>query len=192
MSIKSETLIADLIERTRKNLNEAENLKRLSPEELNWKSEPESWSVLECIEHLNLYGDFYLPEIENRINHSQYAATSNFKSGWLGNYFAKSMLPREKLNKMKTFKDKNPLGSQLDKATLERFIHQQKKTLDLLDKARKVSLSRTKTSVSISRWITLKLGDTFRVVIYHKQRHLVQAINVLKAYKQARPARNMT
>ena len=143
--------------------------------------------MLECIEHLNLYGDFYLPEIENRIRQSKYPATSNFKSGWLGNYFAKSMLPREKLNKMKTFKDKNPLGSQLDKSTLDRFTQQQKKTLDLLDKARKVSLNHTKTSVSISKWITLKLGDTFRVVIYHNQRHLVQAANVLKASKLPHP-----
>ncbi len=186
MKIKTETLIANLIERTRKNLNEAENLKQLPLEELNWKPATESWSVLECIEHLNLYGDFYLPEIENRIRQSKYAAAPYFKSGWLGNYFAKSMLPREKLNKMKTFKDKNPLGSQLDKATIERFIQQQKKTLDLLDKARMVNLSRTKTSVSISRWITLKLGDTLRVVIYHNQRHLVQALNVMKAYENAR------
>lgn len=186
MKVKTEALIADLIERTRKNLNEAENLKRLSPEALNWKSVPESWNALECIEHLNLYGDFYLPEIENRIRQSKYSTTPNFKSGWVGNYFAKSMLPREKLNKMKTFKDKNPLGSQPDKATLDRFIQQQKKTLDLLDKARMVNLNRTKTSVSISKWITLKLGDTFRVVIYHNQRHLVQALNVLKAYKNSR------
>jgi hypothetical protein len=186
MKVKTEALIADLIERTRKNLNEAENLKQLSHVELNWKPEQESWSMLECIEHLNLYGDFYLPEIENRIRQSKYPTTPNFKSGWLGNYFAKSMLPREKLNKMKTFKDKNPLGSQLDKTTLDRFIQQQKKTLDLLDKARKASLNRTKTSVSISKWITLKLGDTFRVVIYHNQRHLVQALNVLKAYKNSR------
>ena len=99
----------------------------------------------------------------------------NFKSGFLGNYFAKSMLPKEKLNKMKTFKDKNPIGSKLDKSTIDNFILQQEQILNLLEKAREVDLNKTKTAISISKWIKLKMGDTFRVVIYHNERHLVQA-----------------
>ena len=38
--------------------------RQLTNEQLNYKSSPETWSILECIEHLNLYGNFYLPEIE--------------------------------------------------------------------------------------------------------------------------------
>ena len=89
------------------------------------------------------------------------------------------MLPREKLNKMKTFKDKNPLGSELDKRTLERFITQQEQLLSLLEKAKNIDLNKTKTAISISKWIELKLGDTFRVVVYHNDRHIVQAKKIL-------------
>jgi hypothetical protein len=85
------------------------------------------------------------------------------------------MLPKEKLNKMKTFKDKNPSGSDLKVDTIDRFIAQQKEMLDLLDKARSVDLNKTKTSISITKFLKLKLGDTFRVIIYHNQRHLLQA-----------------
>ncbi len=180
MTIKSEYLISDLFERTRQNLNDAEKLHQQSADVLNWKNEPKRWSALECIEHLNLYGDFYLPEIEKRINQSRHTAEEYFNSGMLGNYFAKSMLPKERLNKMKTFKDKNPIGSKLDLSTIDRFIQQQHKTLELLDASRKVSLSKTKSSISISSFIKLRLGDAFRVVIYHNQRHLVQAFNMIK------------
>ena len=181
----TQTLIEDLTERTLQNISDAEQIQQLAYSKLNWKAAPERWSVLECIEHLNLYGDFYLPEIERRIAQSTYSADEkSFRSGLLGDYFAKSMLPGEKLNKMKTFKDKNPLGSQLDKSTLDRFLAQQQKLLELLDSARNVSLSRTKTSISISGWIKLRLGDTFRVVIYHNQRHLVQAFTVLRDYQR--------
>ena len=86
---------------------------------------------------------------------------------------------KEKLNKMKTFKDKNPLGSKLDKSTIERFISQQEQVLNLLDKSRKIDLSKTKTAISISKLIKLRIGDTFRVVIYHNERHLVQAEKIL-------------
>lgn len=102
-------------------------------------------------------------------------STPIFKSGILGNYFAKTMLPKEKLNKMKTFKDKNPINSTLDKKCIDRFILQQQKILELLDIARNKDLSKIKTSISISKWIKLKLGDTFRVIIYHNERHIVQS-----------------
>ncbi len=184
MKIEAAFLVDDLTQRTKQHLQHAEELRQLDFEKLNWKESPESWSVLECIEHLNLYGDFYLPEIERRISTSKYARpTQLFKSGMLGNYFALSMLPKEKPNKMKTFKDKNPSGSKLGLATIDRFIEQQIKLLELLNKAKQVDLSKTKTAISISKLIKLRLGDTFRVVIYHNQRHLVQADNALKKQK---------
>lgn len=179
MKISKEELITDLIERTRQNLNQAEELKYRKDNEIKYKPTPETWSVLECIEHLNLYGNFYLPEIDKKIKAAQKSDEVIFHSGLLGNYFAKMMLPREKLNKMKTFKNKNPNGSQLKKSTLFIFIDQQHRMLDLLQSARSVNLNKTKTSISISKWIKLKLGDTLRVVIYHNQRHLQQAKRVL-------------
>lgn len=183
MTIKSEQLIQDLIERTRININQAEKFNSLSTEKLNLRIQQESWSILECFEHLNLYGDFYIPEIKNRMESSKTHPKENFKSGVLGNYFAKSMLPKEKLNKMKTFKDKNPIGSGLDKRTIERFINQQEQLLNILDKSKEIDLNKTKTAISISKWIKLKLGDTFRVVIYHNDRHIVQATKILDEKK---------
>ena len=181
MKMKSEVLIAELIERTRQSMNRAEGFKQLNADLLNWKAGQEIWSVLECIEHLNLYGDFYLPEIEQSISQANCKSETDFKPGFLGDYFAKSMLPKEKLNKMKTFKSKNPNGSKLNKETITRFLDQQKKMLELLDKARDVSLNKTKTAISISSLIKLKLGDTFRFVIYHNERHMLQAGKILAA-----------
>ncbi|MGB0929892.1 MAG: DinB family protein [Chitinophagales bacterium] len=179
MKATNEVLIEDLMDRTKGVLNEANLFLQIEPEGLNWKASEKEWSILECIEHLNRYGDFYLPEITQRIAAaSKKEGNMVFKSGLLGNYFAKGMLPKEKLNKMNTFKSMNPSGSQLDKSTLEKFINQQKQMLDLLQQARNIDLNKTKTSISISTLIKLKLGDTFRVVIYHNQRHIVQANKV--------------
>ena len=140
----------------------------------------DSWSILECLEHLNRYGDFYIPEINNSIHTSQKAKDNEFRSGLLGNYFAKSMLPKEKLNKMKTFKVMDPVGSNLDSSILKKFITQQNTLLELLEQAKTVSLIKNKTRVSISKWIKLRLGDTLRIVIYHNLRHIIQAEKVMK------------
>ena len=66
MKFNRQELIDDLIRRTKTNKQAAEQYLGLSEEVLNFKESPKSWSVLECLEHLNLYGDFYLPEIEKR------------------------------------------------------------------------------------------------------------------------------
>lgn len=179
MTISTENLIKELIELTQKHLVFAESLLLKTHTELNKRLTDESWSALECLEHLNLYGNFYLPEIKNRIERSNTKATTEFKSGWLGNYFAQSMLPKENLNKMKAFKSMNPIHSSLSKNTVMIFIDQQKQLLDLLNASRNVNLNKVKTNISITTLIKLKLGDTFRFFIYHNKRHVVQAQKVL-------------
>ncbi|MFN3917131.1 MAG: DinB family protein [Flavobacteriales bacterium] len=162
-------------------------LKQLPPKQLNYKPSPEIWSILECVEHLNLYGDFYLPKIEQTILQSKHTEKSNyiFKSGILGNYFAKSMLPKQGVikNKMKTFTDKNPANSNLTTICLDRFVKQIEKMIHLLEMAKTVNISKTKTAISISKLIRLKLGDTFRFNINHIHRHMFQIKNIKNSFE---------
>lgn len=179
--MESAKLTEDLIDRTKNVLAKAKELQNLSESQLTKKASKDSWSAIECIEHLNLYGDFYLPEIKKQINNSIYPPAKTFKSSWLGNKFANSVAPRENLNSMKTFKDKNPvlLGS-VRKNVISEFIRQQESMLNLLEASTQVNLNKVKTAISISKFIRLRLGDTFRVVIYHNQRHLEQAFKAIQ------------
>ncbi|WP_228376700.1 DinB family protein [Chryseobacterium formosense] len=175
MKIPAKQLLNELKNFTNENLEFVESLLNISDEKLNFRNSEKSWSILECLEHLNLYGKFYIPEITNRLKNSDTKPIDIFSSGILGNYFAKSMLPKENLNKMKTFKSMNPIHSDLDKRVLTEFIAQQKQMIQLLNDAENVNLNKVKTSISISKFIKLKLGDTFRFVIYHNLRHIEQA-----------------
>lgn len=181
MKIASVKLREDLIALINQHLGYIAWFQGMSMNELNSKVSSDSWSILECVEHLNLYGYFYLPEITKRMKEAHSAADPIFKSGCLGNYFANLMWPKTKLNKMKTFKVMDPINSKLDKKTLEVFVHQQHQLLDLLEQSSVLSLNKVKTNISISKWIKLKLGDTFRIVIYHQERHLKQAERTYKA-----------
>jgi len=181
MKISTSKLISELKNMTEENIQLAETLLSKESSELNFRNSEESWSILECLEHLNRYGNFYIPEISNRISTSKFPPKTEFSPGILGNYFAKSMLPKEKLNKMKTFKTMNPIHSKLDKNVVNEFISQQNQLLDLLEQSGKINLEKTKTSISISKLIKLRLGDTFRFVIYHNLRHIEQANNILNS-----------
>lgn len=176
MKTIAQQLIADLTQRVEKATETVQAFHELSPEQLNFKKHPESWSILECLEHLNLYGDFYLPEMEKQILGASHQKASVFKSGILGNYFANLMLPGpDKIKKMKSPKDKNPSHSELSVATIDRFLKQQEHLLGLLEMAKRVNLTKTKTAISLSKLIRLRLGDTFRFYIFHIQRHVLQA-----------------
>lgn len=180
MRINKQELLGLLKNITKSNIVRVERFLSNDNEILNFKEAKDNWSILECIEHLNLYASYYNPEIDNSIKNGKISPKTIFKSGIIGNYFFKSMLPKEQLNKMKTFKDKNPNGSNLDKNIIHRFIKQQHDFIALLDQAKEVDLTKTKTSISISAYIKLRLGDTFRFLVAHNDRHIVQAEKVLK------------
>ena len=76
---------------------------------------------------------------------------------------------------MKSPKDKNPANSALTITTIDRFLKQQERLKALLMQAKQVNLTKTKTSISISNLVKLRLGDTFRFLIYHIERHVKQA-----------------
>jgi hypothetical protein len=54
---------------------------------------------------------------------------------------------------------------------LEKYLTHQQQLLQLLQSAHRVDLGRNRAAISLSPWIKLKLGDTFRFVIAHQQRH---------------------
>lgn len=181
MQIARAELLASLTTQTNQLTDTVTAFKQLSEEQLNFKKSPESWSILECLEHLNLYGDFYLPEIERQILAAPKKADALvFKSGWLGNYFANSMLPKSgKLNKMKTFKKMDPANSDLPLTTIDRFLKQQDQLKSLLALAQETDLTKTTTGITLTSLLRFRLGDTFRFFINHIERHVKQAERVL-------------
>lgn len=176
MKIENDFLIEDLLRRTEKSTEKAKQFKKLSAEQLHFK-DGDRWSILECLEHLNLYGDFYLVEIENQIIANRNRPSSGiFQSGLVGNYFANLMEVKEgKITKMKSPKDKNPVNSDLTETTISRFLKQQEQLTSLLKAARSIDLTRAKSAISLTRLIKLRLGDTLRFFTYHIERHVLQA-----------------
>ena len=67
MKIQSSILLNDLKEKTLKMIHQVESFQQMSENELNRQPEENKWSILECVEHLNLYSDFYIEEFKSRI-----------------------------------------------------------------------------------------------------------------------------
>lgn len=182
MQIRTSLLIEELLSLTEKSIRSVKTFKESGTGQLNFKQSKDQWSILECIEHLNLYGDFYLPEIQKQLLENKNSSPAlTFKAGLIGNYFANLMKGSNgEIKKMKAPKDKNPLNSALTITTLDRFLKQQELLKTLLNSSRSVNLNKIKISISISKMIKLKLGDTFRFYVYHVDRHIIQAEKQLR------------
>jgi hypothetical protein len=186
MKIEQTLLIDDLIQRTRELMTRSEAMGSLPTNQLNYRNAAQSWCALECLEHVNLLGDFYLDEIEKRIGKAKGGPGKYFHSGVIGGYLADAMLPKNgAVKKVKSFRSKDPMHTGLPPAAIDRYLEQQHRMIGLLELAREVDLGKVRVSISISRFFKLKLGDVFRLVIYHNQRHMLQADNVLKTWEVA-------
>jgi hypothetical protein len=172
--------LSGLAKHTQANLEAANQWLLLPDEILEKRPSPSQWNALECIEHLNRYGDFYLPEFARKIEATTFRTPAPwFKSGWLGNYFTKSMEPKPGFKKMKTLKLMNPSGTRVSRNVLNTFISQQRAFLEILEQAKKVDIGRTRTAISISSLLSLKLGDGLAFFTVHNTRHIEQAKRAL-------------
>lgn len=181
---KSEDLINQLEVDVRQIIAAAEHLKQADPVKLSYCIEKGSWSVAQVLEHLNMFNRYYLPVIEKSLVHITKDTNAWFIPGFWGNYFTSMMMPKnvyEIKNKMKTFKSYVPEKSVNVESVLNEFFQHQQKLLHLLEISRRRNLSSIHIPLSVSKLLRLKLGDTFRFLIAHEQRHMIQARNAVKA-----------
>lgn len=181
MKAENQALITTLLSITEKSISEAVYLKTLSSEQLNFKNHHHQWNALQCLEHLNLYGDFYLPKIEAQIlTQKPVSGKLSFKAGMLGNYFANMIQVKgNKVKKYKAMKHMTAQGGLLNTLTIERFLKQQELLKALLKQCLYIDLNKSKVETALSRFIKLNMGDTLRFMVYHTERHMLQALNMV-------------
>lgn len=187
-NIQSKKLIEELRAYTRQIILQTNYLLQEDPEILLTQPGEGKWSVIQVIEHLNSYGRYYLPLIERSLNTQKYPAKEIYNSGWLGDYFTKSMQPKEGnkvTNKMQAPKNHRPSPDLDSKTVIDEFLAQEHLLLKLLQEAAGNNMEKIRIPISIAKFIRIQLGDTFRFLIAHHQRHFVQVSNTLKNVKSA-------
>lgn len=182
-TINSQVLLENLMSDVRKILLEAEKLKSVDQELLQKKPSESRWSVAQVLSHLNFYSRFYLNAIEEKLHRHGTVARETFTAGWFGNYFTNMMKPANEFtikNKMKTMKAAVPETTVNGRFELQQFIADQHRLLNLLELSRTADIGKLRIPTSLTKFITLKLGDTYQFFIAHEQRHFVQISNTFK------------
>jgi hypothetical protein len=163
-----------------------ERFSTLSDQQKRWKKDANSWSVLEVFAHLNAYAAYYHPVFTKRIETTRHREPKdNFMSSPLGKSAWKSMKLGNANNvkrKMKSPKNFNPSFdiNLMNGQDIAGFEKDQMELLNILTHAEEVNLRKVKVPISISKIIRLRLGDALMFVIYHNERHMQQALNIIE------------
>jgi len=163
----------------------AEELAHLPGPVLQLPPDQHKWSAIQCLEHLNIYSRYYLPQLAKAIQTAQLhqqAATPQFKSGWLGNWFTGIMQPKSDGSlpmRMQSPKSARPTATPDVTSVMNEFISGQQQLLLLLQQAHAVNLAQPRIPTTLSKFVKLSLGDTFRFFIAHEERHVLQALRAV-------------
>lgn len=153
----------------------------LSAEQLHWQPPGGGWSVAQVFEHLAASNESYLIRIPEVLQRAHTAGGAPNGVIWKPSFFGKLLirsLEPSSTRSMPAPKIWRPTHTRPDGA-LERFIRSQEQLAALIPTAREVDLTRTRVASPASRLVRVNLGDVFRILVVHGQRHLGQVRRVM-------------
>jgi len=178
--ISNKSLQEDLLFRVLQNKNEAIHLKSNSENQLLHKITEDKWSANQCFEHLTIVQNKYVNNINKALEKSR-NPSEYFKQGFIGAWFYERMLPitsTSKSTKTKTFKNLQPENTP---DAIDRFLESLKIVEQLISNALNQNLEKTRVVSLAGPILKFKLGDAYRIVIAHNERHLKQAARSARA-----------
>jgi hypothetical protein len=163
-------------------------IKKLPGEKLNQRPANGGWSLLECLEHLNRYSDYYNPALEKAIaNNLTVNPAPEITLTWIGRKSVEMISPKN-TKKQKTLKKMNPQGSALNTTVVDSFLKNQQELLTLLKNAEKVNLSKKAIPVEFFRLLKMNIGETLLFMVLHQQRHFMQLQRIFAEVNSGRKA----
>ena len=155
----------------------------LSDEQFSWQPTPDSWSVAQCIDHLNAAAREYLPMLDegisNAIRRGEYTA-GPYVYNWIGRVMVYSVRPTTKWRGKAPQAFLPPAGRRRQEIVAA-FRAYQVQYVDRLRQSNGLDLARARITSPVARWLRIPLGSAFGMLIAHEQRHIAQARRVLEA-----------
>lgn len=155
----------------------------LTDDQLRWKPAPGSWSIIECLQHLNLAEQFYIRQLQHhvgRIGVQQVSpADQVLESDLAGRTLRWIIDPQTTLKFPAPGVIRPRQAADLDVVNvLRQFVDLQTLLLTLLDKAVYLDWNGQKVPTLFGSWLKIKLGDAVLMLVAHTERHINQARRV--------------
>lgn len=153
----------------------------LNDAQFAWQPAPGSWSVAECLDHLNATARVYLPVMDegiaDAIRRGLYSA-GPYSYNWIGRLHVYLSEPTNRF-RARTSRQFEPTPRRPRHEVMAAFRAYQVQYVDRLRQANGLDLARARVASPIVRWIRIPLGTAFATMAAHERRHLAQARRVI-------------
>jgi hypothetical protein len=150
----------------------------LNPEQLNWRPGPGVWSVGQCLEHLCITNDFYLPAISSSLAGKPLAAVKDIAPGWFGRWFIRNYIEPSPQSKHIGAPRKIAPGGRVEPSVLDRFLAGNQAARELVRRAGDYDVNRLRFRNPFLPVLRFTVGTGLEIVSGHQRRHLSQAERV--------------
>src|SRR5438270_10796663 len=147
----------------------------LTEEQLNWQPAPVSWSVGQCLEHLCITNEAYLPPMSAAINQRPDAPIEQITPGWFGRWFIRSFIEPSPVTKRAPAPAKIRPTAHVGASVLERFLAGNESCRELVVRARAKNVNRIRIWNPFVPGTRFTVGTGLQIIVGHERRHLLQA-----------------
>lgn len=139
---------------------------------------PASWSAAECLAHLSISTELFLPVLQGAIDDARRrgleASKTPPKMDALGRVLKWFLEPPIR-QRVKTSAPFVPRAVRAKSEAFGEFASLQEKLVDQLQGARAINLQKVKVVSPFDKRVRYNLFSAFRIVVAHQRRHLWQA-----------------
>lgn len=126
----------------------------LSQEQLNWQPGPSAWSVGQCLEHLCLMNEAYLPAISTALEGKPTPATPEITLGWFSRWF---------------------INNYVEPSVLDRFLRSNETARQLVRCSGDYDVNSIRYKNPFIPLLRFTVRTGLQIVSRHQRRHLLQA-----------------
>ncbi len=150
--------------------------------QFNWKPAGDRWSVAECLYHLNVISERYLPVLREALERAERNVGGPFSYGWLSRKFIESVRPDAKpVPTGKAMKPPATTSTQSElprEDTIRKFGELMDQFVDLVASAEGADLAHVKVRSPFLWLLRLPVGAFLDALGQHALRHVGQAESV--------------
>jgi DinB superfamily len=159
----------------------------LDEERFNWRPDERSWSVAQCLDHLNAANRLYVEAMRNAVEAARNKNASrrgSIQPGIFERWFIRAMGPQRR--RLPAPRKIVPAARKSRAEVGEEWTRTQAQLRDLLHEAAPLDLNRTRFVNPFLPLVRFSVGTGLLVTETHERRHLWQARQVLEKMERAR------
>jgi hypothetical protein len=150
----------------------------LGADELNWQPATDVWSVGQCLQHLCVTTEVYLPALAAALKGRPRSPVREITPGWFGRWFIRTYVEPSPQGRRARAPRKIAPGERIEPSILDAFLRSNEAARALIGRGASCDVNRVRYRDPLVPLVRFTVGTGLEILSIHQRRHLLQAERV--------------